>query len=38
MDALICNGLGIYCGLLTLNYYSMKVYHWRGLWNIEGYK
>ncbi|XP_018010579.1 phosphatidylserine synthase 2 [Hyalella azteca] len=38
MDALVCNGLGIYFGLLTLNYFSMKTYHWRGLWNIPSYR
>ncbi|XP_076053247.1 phosphatidylserine synthase 2-like isoform X3 [Oratosquilla oratoria] len=38
MDALVCNGLGIYFGLLTLNYFTMKVYHWRGLWNIPTYR
>ncbi|XP_066941622.1 phosphatidylserine synthase 2-like [Macrobrachium rosenbergii] len=38
MDALVCNGLGIYCGLQTLKYFSMKTYHWRGLWNIPSYR
>ncbi|XP_052271614.1 phosphatidylserine synthase 2-like isoform X3 [Dreissena polymorpha] len=33
MDALVCNGLGIYLGMKTLNYLSMKPYHWRGMWN-----
>lgn len=37
MDALICNGLGIYLGMLTLKYLSMKPYHWRGLWVIPTY-
>ncbi|KAJ9598252.1 hypothetical protein L9F63_011073 [Diploptera punctata] len=37
MDALICNGLGIYLGLKTLQYFSMKTYHWRGLWTIPSY-
>ncbi|XP_069133754.1 phosphatidylserine synthase 2-like isoform X2 [Argopecten irradians] len=37
MDALVCNGLGIYIGLKTLNYLSMKPYHWRGMWNIPTY-
>lgn len=38
MDALICNGLGIYLGMKTLNYLSMKPYHWRGMWNIPTYR
>lgn len=38
MDALVCNGLGIYCGLQSLKYFSMKTYHWRGLWNIPTYR
>ncbi|GBL72941.1 Phosphatidylserine synthase 2 [Araneus ventricosus] len=37
MDALICNGLGIYLGMITLKYLSMKPYHWRGLWKIPTY-
>ncbi|XP_074660680.1 phosphatidylserine synthase 2-like isoform X2 [Tubulanus polymorphus] len=37
MDALVCNGLGIYCGMKTLHYLSMKPYHWQGLWNIPSY-
>lgn len=37
LDALICNGLGIYFGMKTLQYLSMKPYHWRGLWNIPTY-
>ncbi|KDR07745.1 phosphatidylserine synthase 2-like isoform X2 [Zootermopsis nevadensis] len=38
MDAAICNGLGIYFGLKTLQYFSVKTYHWRGLWSIPTYK
>ncbi|XP_063236909.1 phosphatidylserine synthase 2-like isoform X2 [Bacillus rossius redtenbacheri] len=38
MDALVCNGLGIYVGMKTLHYFSMKTYHWRGLWSIPTYK
>lgn len=38
MDALVCNGLGIYLGMKTLNYLSMKTYHWRGMWNIPSYR
>ncbi|XP_076450814.1 phosphatidylserine synthase 2-like [Babylonia areolata] len=37
MDAIVCNGLGIYLGMKTLNYLSMKPYHWRGMWNIHSY-
>jgi len=38
MDALVCNGLGIFLGMKTLRYFSMKPYHWRGLWNISTYR
>ena len=38
MDILICNGMGIYLGLLTLHYLSMKPYHWRGLWETPRYR
>lgn len=38
LDALVCNGLGIYLGIKTLNYFSMKTYHWRGLWGIPTYR
>lgn len=38
MDALVCNGLGIYIGMKTLKHLSMKPYHWRGLWNIRTYR
>lgn len=38
MDALLCNGLGIVVGIWTLNYFSMKTYSWRGLWNIPSYR
>jgi len=37
LDALICNGLGIYFGMLTCEYLKMKPYHWRGMWNIPSY-
>jgi phosphatidylserine synthase 2 len=37
MDAFLCNGLGIYLGMKTLNYLSMKPYHWRGMWNMPTY-
>eukprot|EP00026_Physarum_polycephalum_P008132 Phypoly_transcript_08210.p1 GENE.Phypoly_transcript_08210~~Phypoly_transcript_08210.p1 ORF type:complete len:481 (+),score=76.53 Phypoly_transcript_08210:162-1445(+) len=32
LDILVCNGLGIYCGLLTCRYLQMKEYDWAGLW------
>ncbi|XP_061629497.1 phosphatidylserine synthase 2 isoform X2 [Phyllopteryx taeniolatus] len=38
MDVLLCNGLGIYCGMKTLAWLSMKPYQWQGLWNIPTYK
>ncbi|XP_052801197.1 phosphatidylserine synthase 2-like [Mya arenaria] len=38
MDALVCNGLGIYLGMKTMNYLSMKPYHWRGMWNQPTYR
>lgn len=38
MDALVCNLCGIYLGMKTLNYLSMKPYHWRGMWNIPTYR
>ncbi|ESO97633.1 hypothetical protein LOTGIDRAFT_103737 [Lottia gigantea] len=38
MDALVCNGLGIYLGMKTLRYLKMKPYHWRSMWNMPTYK
>lgn len=38
MDVLLCNGLGIYCGMKALAWLSMKPYQWQGLWNIPTYK
>lgn len=38
MDVLVCNGLGIYCGMKTLEWLSLKTYKWQGLWNIPTYK
>jgi len=32
LDILVCNGLGIYCGLLTCRALQMKEYDWTGLW------
>ncbi len=31
LDILVCNGLGIYLGLLTCRYLNMKEYDWTGL-------
>lgn len=33
MDLLLCNSLGIYCGMKTCELLSTKTYDWRGLWN-----
>ena len=38
MDVIICNGFGIFLGMKTLNWLSMKPYHWRGMWNIPSYR
>ncbi|XP_028916619.1 phosphatidylserine synthase 2 isoform X1 [Ornithorhynchus anatinus] len=38
MDVLICNGLGIYCGMKTVGWLALKTYKWQGLWNIPTYK
>nr|XP_028592007.1 phosphatidylserine synthase 2 isoform X2 [Podarcis muralis] len=38
MDVVVCNGLGIYCGMKTLGWLSLKTYSWQGLWNIPTYK
>uniref|UniRef100_A0A834RB05 Phosphatidylserine synthase n=1 Tax=Sarcoptes scabiei TaxID=52283 RepID=A0A834RB05_SARSC len=38
LDALLCNGLGIYFGMVSLKYLYMKPYNWRGLWNIPTYR
>ncbi|KER23880.1 hypothetical protein T265_08342 [Opisthorchis viverrini] len=37
MDFLGCNMMGIWLGMKTLNYLSIKPYHWRGMWKISGY-
>lgn len=34
LDAIICNGGGIYLGMKTCEYLKMKPYNWRGLWTI----
>ena len=38
LDFLVCNGLGIYFGMKTCEYFAMKPYDWRGLWNIPTIK
>ncbi|CAN0424427.1 unnamed protein product [Lampetra fluviatilis] len=38
MDVILCNGLGIYCGMKILEWLSMKTYSWQGLWCIPTYK
>ena len=38
MDALVCNAGGIFLGMKTVKYLSMKTYHWRGMWNIPTYR
>ncbi len=35
---MVCNGLGIYFGMKTCAYFSMKPYDWRGLWTIKTFK
>ncbi|ODM87815.1 Phosphatidylserine synthase 2 [Orchesella cincta] len=37
LDALVCNGGGILLGMLTLKYFRVRTYEWRGLWNIPDY-
>ncbi|XP_003385624.1 PREDICTED: phosphatidylserine synthase 2-like [Amphimedon queenslandica] len=38
LDFAVCNGLGIYLGVLTCKYLAMKNYHWRGLFKIPSLK
>uniref|UniRef100_A0A8C4Q0C6 Phosphatidylserine synthase n=1 Tax=Eptatretus burgeri TaxID=7764 RepID=A0A8C4Q0C6_EPTBU len=38
LDVVLCNGLGIYCGMKFLSWLSIKPYHWQGLWSIPTYK
>ena len=35
---MVCNGLGIYLGMKTCEYFEMKPYNWRGLWNTPTIK
>ncbi|XP_066275784.1 phosphatidylserine synthase 2-like [Branchiostoma lanceolatum] len=37
LDAALCNGLGIWCGMKTLEYLDMRLYNWRGLWKVPVY-
>ncbi|CAF4640787.1 unnamed protein product [Rotaria socialis] len=34
LDALICNGGGIYLSMKACEYLKMKPYNWRGMWTI----
>lgn len=36
LDAVICNGLGIWLGIKTLDILESKTYDWRDLWSIPG--
>jgi len=36
LDAIICNGLGIWLGIKTLEFLESKTYDWRDLWSIPG--
>ena len=38
MDIVVCNSLGIWLGMKTLDYLSWKKYSWRGIWNIPSYR
>ena len=38
LDFILCNGLGICLGMLTLNYLSVKTYQWRSLYNIPTFR
>ena len=38
LDFILCNGLGIWLGMLTLHYLSVKTYQWRSLYNIPTFK
>ena len=34
IDALLCNAVGIWCGILTRHYLETRAYHCRGLWKL----
>ena len=36
LDAIVCNGLGIWLGIKTLDILESKTYDWRDLWSIPG--
>lgn len=38
MDVMLCNSMGIWLGMKTVKYLSMKTYHWRGLWTYTTYR
>ena len=38
LDFILCNGLGIYLGVKTCEYLSMKKYIWTGVWNTPTIK
>ncbi|KAJ1968739.1 hypothetical protein H4R35_006344 [Dimargaris xerosporica] len=38
LDVLVCNWLGIYIGMKTCEYFEMKQYSWRGIWQISTYR
>ena len=38
LDFLICNGTGIFLGMMYVKYLSIKEYKWRGLWKIHSYR
>ncbi|CAB3402981.1 unnamed protein product [Caenorhabditis bovis] len=35
LDVLICNGLGIYCGMKFCKFLQMRIYHWESVRNIK---
>ncbi|CAH1256654.1 PTDSS2 [Branchiostoma lanceolatum] len=37
VDVAVCNSLGIWCGMKTLEYLDLRLYDWRGLWNVPVY-
>lgn len=36
LDAILCNGIGIWLGIKTLEFLESKTYDWRDLWSIPG--
>ncbi|XP_019646343.1 PREDICTED: phosphatidylserine synthase 2-like [Branchiostoma belcheri] len=37
LDVVLCNSLGIWCGMKTLEYLNMRLYNWRSLWDVPVY-